>query len=256
MPDPAVQARLVLPEPVRLAIGLERGDGPADTNGAEGETGEAADLGHPVGPPLVEPDDRRPERRAGLVGHHDGRPLGRQGDAGDRAARSGAALPQPRARRADRPPVDLRVLLGPTRLRRDVRDDRDPGVPDDRAARIEDEGPDALRPDVDREDVIAAHRRPLRSSRASVRSTPGFIMRSGSNRAETSRSTPSPSSPFSPANQRRWSRPTPCWWLIVPPWRTITSLAASFRRRHRSRVSSGSAARRKTYVAYRLEPLG
>src|SRR5438093_1273377 len=187
---------------------------------------------------------------------HGGRPLGRQGDARDRVAPSGAAIPQPRARRADRPPVDLRVLLGPTRLPRDVRDDRDPGVPDDRAARIEDEGADALRPDVDREDVIAAPRRPLRSSRASVRSTPGFIMRSGSNRAETSRSTPSPSSPFSPANQRRWSRPTPCWWLIVPPWRTITSLAAFFRRRHRSRVSSGSAARRKTYVAYRLEPLG
>ena len=35
-----------------------------------------------------------------------------------------------------------------------------------------------------------------------------------------------PSSPFSAARYGAWSRPTPCWWLIVPPWATIASLAA------------------------------
>ncbi len=63
---------------------------------------------------------------------------------------------------AEGPPVELRVLLGPAGSRRDVRLDGDPGDGEDRPGGVEHERPDALRADVDGEDLCAgdaAHRR-------------------------------------------------------------------------------------------------
>ena len=37
-----------------------------------------------------------------------------------------------------------------------------------------------------------------------------------------------PVSPFSAFRYGAWSRPTPCWWLMVPPRATMTALAALF----------------------------
>ena len=172
-PDPRPRRRLVGPEPVGLAVGLERGDGPPDAEGPEREPGDAADLRHALGAPLVQPDDRRPERDARGIGDDDRRPLGRERDAGDGVRTGDAAGPQRGARLADRPPVQVRILLGPARLRGDVRLDRDLRRRDERPARVEHERPDALRPDVDREQVVGRH----------GRRTPGLRMRSGSSRA-------------------------------------------------------------------------
>jgi len=61
----------------------------------EGETHDPADRLEPLGPALVEPDHRRSERRAAVVGHDDRPALGREADAGDRLALDQAARPQP-----------------------------------------------------------------------------------------------------------------------------------------------------------------
>ena len=61
----------------------------------------------------------------------------------------------------------------------------------------------------------------------------------GSKRRATSARPAIPSSPFSTARYGAWSRPTPCWWLIVPPRSTIDRLAAVFRASQRRNVPSG-----------------
>ena len=62
-----------------------------------------------------------------------------------------------RRRLADRPPVELRVLLGETRRPRDVRLDRDAASREEVPGEVEKERADALRPVVDREELVAAH---------------------------------------------------------------------------------------------------
>src|SRR5664279_1421793 len=77
---------------------------------------------------------------------------------------------------------------------------------------------------------------------ASPRRTPGCIRPAGSNRRATSARTAIPRAPFSAGRYAAWSVPTPCWWLMVPPRRTIASDASVLRRRQRPSVTSGSAA--------------
>jgi hypothetical protein len=115
--DPRPDRRLVGAQPVGFAVGLERGHGPPDAEGAEGQPVDPADLGDVLGAALVEPDDRRSERSAGVVGHDDRRALGRERHAGDRVAPGDSAGPERVAGLADRAPVQLRILLGPARLR-------------------------------------------------------------------------------------------------------------------------------------------
>ena len=61
------------------------------------------------------------------------------------------------ARLADVPPVELRVLLGETRRPRHVGLDRDAAPREEVPGEVEQERPDALRPVVDREELVAAH---------------------------------------------------------------------------------------------------
>ena len=71
------------------------------------------------------------------------------------APASAAGLrPQQAARLADRGPPDLRILLGPARLRRHVRLDRHAAHRDESPGWVELDRADALRPDVDRERVV------------------------------------------------------------------------------------------------------
>src|SRR4029079_9231439 len=137
-------------------------------------------------------------------------PLGRDRQRGNGVPRDGPAGPQRPARVADRAPVDVRVLLGPAGLWRDVRLDRDARGPGDRSARVDRERPHTLRADVDREDELAGRGR----HSAGPINTTGLIITRGSKRRATSGRAAIPSSPFSAATYGRWSRPTPCWWLI------------------------------------------
>ena len=83
---------------------------------------------------------------------------------------------------------------------------------------------------------------------SSSSSDPGLSTPAGSNVAASARSAVIPTAPFSAARYGAWSRPTPCWWLIVPPPATIAAEAAALSRAQRSRFRSGSADRRKRYV--------
>ncbi len=67
----------------------------------------------------------------------------------------------------------------------------------------------------------------------------------GSNRAMMSPRTAMPRAPFSTARYGTWSRPTPCWWLIVAPCSTISRLAAVLSASQRRWVPSGRGERRK-----------
>ena len=146
-------------DPVRLAVGLERGDRLADPQCPKGEAVDPAKRWQSFRPALVEPDDRGPERTSVIVGDDDRPALAGQGDARNRLGPDDAAGPERRAGLADRSPVELGVLLRPAGLGRDVRFDRDAGARDETAARIEDECPDALRAGVKRKDVLGAGRR-------------------------------------------------------------------------------------------------
>src|SRR5206468_10170486 len=185
--------RLIRPDPVRLAVGLERGDRSGDADGPEREAVDPADRWDALGATLVEPDDRRAEGPAGLVGDDDGPTLRRERDAGDLVGPGEATGPDAIAGQPDRLPVDLGVLLCPARLGRYVGLDRHADVSDHDATRIEHERPDALGPDVDGQDPLSRH------DASTPRRAPGFRRSSGSNRRATSSSTAIPSGPFSRA---------------------------------------------------------
>ena len=118
--------------------------------------------------------------------------------AGDRVRPDDAAGPERGAGLADRSPVRSRVLLGPAGLRRDVRLDRDLARGRRASPRgSNDERTDALRPDVDREDAVAAHR-PLLEEHARVHDPVRVEPRGRRRRAPSI-----PSSPFSAGEVRR-----------------------------------------------------
>ena len=148
----------------------------------------------------------------GLVGHDDRAALGRDRQPGDRVAPDGRVGQDPPAGVAERPPVQLGVLLGPAGLGRDVRLDRDACARDEDARGIEHERPDALRPDVDGEDLLG-HGGPVLEEDARAPS-----VRPGRRSGRAPRWRPSRARPSRPARYGAWSVPTPCWWLIVAPW--------------------------------------
>ena len=169
MADRAPRLGLVGADPVRLAVGLEAADGLAHAR-APGTRGPSTPPtnGRPVGPALVEPDDRRSERPPVRVGHDDRVALGRHGQRrrSRRAGRAGSARTAGRRRRAS-----ASRARGPARpsragARRTARSGR--AAPATRTpAGIEDERAHALRPDVDGED-----RRPPRHGGPSSSRTP------------------------------------------------------------------------------------
>ena len=55
--------------------------------------------------------------------------------------------------------------------------------------------------------------------------TPGLSMPSGSSAAFAARSARANGSGRSLSYHGRWSRPTAWWWVMVPPWARIASLA-------------------------------
>ena len=149
--------RLVAREPVSLRLRLEIGNRASHAGEAKGGAPESPDRRNALRPPLVEPDDRRPKRPSLRVRRQHRRPLRRHGEAGDRFGRDARLREQAARRRADRPPVELRVLLGEAGRSRDVRLDRDAAPREEVARKVEQERADALRPVVDREEPLAAH---------------------------------------------------------------------------------------------------
>jgi len=160
--DPLPHRRLEALDPVGLGVGLESRDGLADAAEPERDAPQPADRPEPLGPTLIQPDDRRTQRTVVLVGDDQGDPLGGQRDAGhavrpDRAATSGRRrprCPELPAGLADGGPPDLRVLLRPAGLGRDIRLDRHPAHRHQDAGRVEEERADTLGADVDRQRVV------------------------------------------------------------------------------------------------------
>ncbi len=212
------------------AVGLERRDRLADAERPEREARRAADRRQALGPALVEPDDRRPKR--------DRRPRRRRRPCARwvvsatpaSAERSDGRLGEdPSTGLADRSPPDLGVLLGPAGLRRDVRLDRDPGLADDLAARDRRRAPgrsasrSRSRGSGRRRSPGSARSTPARSPEEHARVHHPVGIEPG---ATIVAARPSRARPSRRPGTGAWSRPTPCWWLIVPPCSTITWLAA------------------------------
>ena len=162
---------LVGAQPAGLAGRRERLDRVAQPEDPEAERRHATDASErrqAVRPPIVEPGDRGAQRPPVRVGHDDRAALGRQGDARERIPAHGRVGQDPAARLADGGPVDLGILLGPARVRRQVRRERDARRGHDRAVRPDDERAGALGPDIDRDDVIGAHPSSIREQDAAV----------------------------------------------------------------------------------------
>ena len=188
----------------------------------EGEPGRSADERQARRPALVEPDDRR----AGA-----GRPSASVTTTVLRwvvsvspttASRRTAGSARTRRQAiAERPPVQLGILLGPARLGRDVRLDRDArGRHDGLPTGVEHERADALGPDVDREDPLGRGPRSADGRHRAHGVRPRAGRRAPSARRDRTsgpgrRSPPSRAGPSRPARYGAWSVPTPCWWLMV-----------------------------------------
>ena len=199
---------LVRPQPVRLAIGHEAADRLAQPKRAEREAGRAADEWQTGRPALVEPDDRRSQRAAVLVGHDDRAALCRDGHADDGVASRGRVANDLAAGLAERAPVEFGILFRPARMGRDIWLDGDPGAGDEDARGVEDQGSNALCPDVDGEDLLRAAR--ARHDGPSSSRTPRAIRPSGSKVRTIDEIASIPSGPFSAARYGAWSVPTPC----------------------------------------------
>ena len=89
-----------------------------------------------------------------LVGHDDRYSLRGQGYPGHGIWPSRRIGPQPATGLADGIPPDLGVLLSPARVRRHVRLYGNASHGDERSARIEQDGADALGSDIDGEQMI------------------------------------------------------------------------------------------------------
>ena len=129
-----------------------------------------------------------------LVRDDDGAALRGERHARERVTADARAREQPLARLAQRPPVEVRVLLAAAGRARDVRLDRDLGDRLERAGRVEHHRPHALGADVEREDAVGGHARDSTAAGATAgRSTPGFMIPSGSNVRTTASSAAMPS---------------------------------------------------------------